>query len=268
MQNSKTALVILAGGQGSRMGFLTDLVPKPILHALDEPILIRQIRQAQTAGLKNIVVTTTDEYFKVIDQELKRFNVKVKLLRNPKHYLGSLPALLYILSKINKERIIMSFSDIYFLENPYAYILKYVDTDANHCIGVSSAFHKKELSNGGIVFTNKRKGVTEIVEKPLINNNRGSRWNGLAIFNRDDKFHLKNFLKISKPGSPEGEFFEYLRKLNITMKSVLCPDFININEPSDLIVASLYRLNETIEKSSTVKIVKQLRTNFLLHKDE
>ena len=57
MVNNNITLIILAGGEGNRMRPLTDLTPKPILHVLDESLLIRQIKQAQTTGLKNIIKT-------------------------------------------------------------------------------------------------------------------------------------------------------------------------------------------------------------------
>ena len=57
-----------------------------------------------------------------------------------------------------------------------------------------------------------------------------------------------------------------MRKLGIGFKGILCSDFININEPHDLIVASLYRIGEISNDSNKVKIAKQLREYFLLNK--
>ena len=51
-----------------------------------------------------------------------------------------------------------------------------------------------------------------------------------------------------------------------TENFILCSDFININEPQDLIVASLYRIGEVSNDSSKIKIAKRLREKFLLNK--
>lgn len=263
---TKIALVILAGGQGNRMGFLSNLAPKPMLHVLDESLLIRQIKQAQAAGLKNIVVTTRKKYYKKIESELKIAKLEVTLIQNPKHKLGSLPALLYILDKIKIDNIIMSFADIYFIENPFRTFLKNIGSQKMCFMGISNVFHKKDLSNGGIIFLDNNNNVVKIIEKPSNMNNKGLRWNGLAFFDRRNKLYLKKFLDTNSLESPEGDFFEYVRRLGTELKGILCSDFININEPQDLIVASLYRIGEVSNDSSKIKIAKRLREKFLLNK--
>lgn len=266
MVNNNITLIILAGGEGNRMRPLTDLTPKPILHVLDESLLIRQIKQAQATGLKNIVITTQKKYYKNIENELKTAKLKVALIQNPKHKLGSLPALLYVLNKIGTDKIIMSFSDLYFIENPFLTFLKKISTQKVCLMGVSNIFHKKDLSNGGLIFLDNNSNVVKIIEKPLKINNKGLRWNGLVFFDRRNKLYLKKFLDTNNLESPEGDFFEYMRKLGIGFKGILCSDFININEPQDLIVASLYRIGEANNDSNKVKIAKQLREYFLLNK--
>ena len=266
MVNNNITLIILAGGEGNRMRPLTDLTPKPILHVLDESLLIRQIKQAQTTGLKNIIVTTQKKYNKNIESELKIAKLKVTLIQNPKHKQGSLPALLYVLNKIGTDKIIMSFSDLYFIDNPFLTFLKKIGTQKVCLMGVSNIFHKKDLSNGGLIFLDNNCNIVKIIEKPLYMNNMGLRWNGLAYFSRSNKLYLKKFLDTNNLDSPEGDFFEYMRKLGIGFKGILCSDFININEPHDLIVASLYRIGEISNDSNKVKIAKQLREYFLLNK--
>ena len=180
MVNNNITLIILAGGEGNRMRPLTDLTPKPILHVLDESLLIRQIKQAQTTGLKNIIVTTQKKYNKNIESELKIAKLKVTLIQNPKHKQGSLPALLYVLNKIGTDKIIMSFSDLYFIDNPFLTFLKKIGTQKVCLMGVSNIFHKKDLSNGGLIFLDNNCNIVKIIEKPLYMNNMGLRWNGLA----------------------------------------------------------------------------------------
>lgn len=48
--------IILAGGRGSRLAPLTDDRPKPMVEINGAPMLEHQVRQLETAGIKNLVV--------------------------------------------------------------------------------------------------------------------------------------------------------------------------------------------------------------------
>ncbi len=54
----KAQVVILAGGQGSRLRPYTTVLPKPLLPVGGHPILEILIRQLKQAGLQNIVIST------------------------------------------------------------------------------------------------------------------------------------------------------------------------------------------------------------------
>ncbi len=54
----KAQVLILAGGQGSRLRPYTTVLPKPLLPVGGYPILEILIRQLKSAGLKNIVLST------------------------------------------------------------------------------------------------------------------------------------------------------------------------------------------------------------------
>jgi len=186
-----------------------------------------------------IVVSTNPKDYALVQRTLEQANVKSKVLRNTRHSKGSLAALEFALGEVSSEHVLMSFADIYFFENPF----KSFCGLSKHTLGISKAFDKKELSLGGIVFVNKNY-VERIIEKP-IKNNKGYRWNGLALFSRSDVTNLSEFLKASPSNPREGDFFEYLRKdKKVNFSFLECSDFINVNRPENLMVASLYRFSE------------------------
>ncbi len=51
--------VILAGGRGSRLGTLGQVLPKCLLPVFDQPLLMRQIEQCAEAGVAEILVATS-----------------------------------------------------------------------------------------------------------------------------------------------------------------------------------------------------------------
>ncbi len=55
---SKVQVVILAGGQGTRLRPYTTVIPKPLMPVGDYPICEVIIRQLKQAGLKNIAIST------------------------------------------------------------------------------------------------------------------------------------------------------------------------------------------------------------------
>lgn len=261
MRKNDLTLVILAGGEGTRMNLTGKITPKPLLSAYDEPLLLRQVRQIEEAGISNIVISTNPNDYLLIKSILKKEGLYIEVIKNSEHAKGSLPALMYILNKMSTPKILMSFADIYFLENPF---YQFINVDKNdYLIGISKPFDIKELSLGGIVFIGKNHLVDKITEESLENNKKGYKWNGLSLFKTKNKDKLNEFLSIYSNNSPEGNFFEYMRtKHGVKFASVTCPDFINVNRPENLLTASLYRYSE-LQDNNIMSVAKQIRRHTL-----
>lgn len=54
--------VILAGGSGSRLGILGQILPKCLLPVFDKPLLVHQIEQCAVAGVAEILVSTSAQF--------------------------------------------------------------------------------------------------------------------------------------------------------------------------------------------------------------
>lgn len=76
-------IVILAGGKGTRMGALTEALPKPMLPVKGKPILEYQIELAARYGHRDIILLT-GHHAKVIEnhfQDGKRWGVRIRYHR-------------------------------------------------------------------------------------------------------------------------------------------------------------------------------------------
>ncbi len=72
-------VVILAGGQGSRLKPITDYIPKPLIPINNTPILEWQIRYLKKFGINDIIICTgykTDQIENFLNK--KKFGVKVR----------------------------------------------------------------------------------------------------------------------------------------------------------------------------------------------
>lgn len=248
INTNEVTVVILAGGEGSRIRPFSKITPKPLLPAHDTPLVVRQLKQASKAGFNRIIVSTNKSFYNKIRAVLTRFGFEnVAVVANPEHRYGSLPALVYIMNSLKTEKVIMSFADIFFFKNPYLALKRGGKNKNQPLLGVSIASKGEDLSSGGIIFCDKSGKVLRLIEKPLKGNKHGFKWNGLALFDVAQKDILKKFLTMNPKNSPEGDFFDYLiikKKLN--HYAFVCSDFINVNKFMDLLKATSYRISELL----------------------
>lgn len=239
----KSLLVILTGGQATRMKIHGKCLAKCILPVGNTTLLRRQLYQARQAGIDEIIVSTNKLFYDQVKESVSHLN-KIKVVLNPFHKDGSMAALLHIIKSCSAEhKIFMSFGDIYFMDNPFINIKEKTDVNGVF-LAISKPFNRLELSRGGIVFV-KSGIVSRIVEKPLARNQQGYRWTGIAALDHFGCLELKRYLEVNK-NFPEENFFESLRKL-ISIKVVVTNDFLNVNNLSQLFIATLYQVAESIK---------------------
>lgn len=248
------ALVILAGGQSTRMGSLSRIITKSAVPIFNTTLIKRQIEQAVNAGIENIIISTNKTLYTQIKILVSDFN-NVKVISNPLHKKGSMNALLKIMEMNKKiDRVIMSLADIYFIENPFYKIIKLLNSKKT-ILFAAKPFDNLELSRGGVIFPIKGY-VMDIIEKPIPLNIKGYRWTGLAIFNSCIRTELRSFLKLH-PGLAEEDFFQALKNKE-EIKINLTSDFINVNTPSQMFLASIYQVIEaTSGKGFEIKLLQQ-----------
>ena len=241
-------LFMLAGGRGTRFGLLNTILPKSAMPVYDESTLARNVRQARAAGFKEIIVSTRASFLKPVSELLAAANLSgpeaaVKVVANRYHRYGALPALLHLLNNQGAPRVALSLSDIFFIENAYPSLYEHSQLDENY-LAVADPFDSVELSKGGIVVCDAEQRIRSILETPIEGNAEGVRWSGLAVFNRHLESHLKEFIAAGKGAAPIGNFFEHYRAKGNELRTCRVSDFINVNTPDDMFLASMYRAIE------------------------
>ena len=243
-------LLILAGGRGSRLGSLSATLPKSALPVYDECTLARNIRQARIAGFKEIVISTRAPFLESVSGLLAACNLpgseaSVRVIDNPDHEYGALSALLYLLNNLDVDRVALSLSDIFFIENSYTSLYEHSQLEDNY-LAVAAPFDPLELSKGGVVICDAEQRILSILETPIEGQAEGVRWTGAAVFNRHLESHLKELIAAAEGASPIGNFFEHCRAKGNEFRAFRVSDFINLNTPDDLFLASMYRALELL----------------------
>jgi L-glutamine-phosphate cytidylyltransferase len=128
--------VLLAAGLGSRLGALTERIPKALIPVGGEPLLAHAVRFAQVAGAEEIVVVGGFG-FPLVADEVKQRGLPVRLLENTAFRDGNLVTLLTARPHVapGRELLVMNIDHIYrpaiakLASAPVDDVTAFIDTD-------------------------------------------------------------------------------------------------------------------------------------------
>lgn len=244
-------VVILAGGQGLRMGGLGQLMAKTTLVAYDWPLLIRALHQMGEHGFSKVIISTSATFYTQLTSLVASYIVStqnrdlpkpadIQVILNLEHENGPLPALAEALKHVNTRRCLLYLADEFQVGNPFPAFAQVEADDADY-LGVVAAFDPRELKRGGMVYAHEDGEAYSIVEKADPNaGSDGLRWNGVALFNYQLVDDLRDFFTKHSANLAVGEIFEFRRTLGRSVRAIIGPDFINVNSPDHLLLAGLY----------------------------
>jgi dTDP-glucose pyrophosphorylase len=244
-------VIILAGGQGLRMGGLGQLMAKTTLVAYDWPLLIRALHQMGEHGFSKVIISTSATFYTQLTSLVASYIVStqnrdlpkpadIQVILNLEHENGPLPALAEALKHVNTRRCLLYLADEFQVGNPFPAFAQVEADDADY-LGVVAAFDPRELKRGGMVYAHDDGEAYSIVEKPDPNaGSDGLRWNGVALFNYQLAADLRDFFTQYPANLAVGEIFEFRRMLGRSVRAIIGPDFINVNSPDHLLLAGLY----------------------------
>lgn len=244
-------VIILAGGQGLRMGGLGQLMAKTTLVAYDWPLMIRALHQMGEHGFSKVIISTSTTFYTQITSLVASYIVStqnrdlpkpadIQVILNLEHENGPLPALAEALKHVNTRRCLLYLADEFQVGNPFPAFAQVEADDADY-LGVVAAFDPRELKRGGMVYAHDDGEAYSIVEKPDPNaGSDGLRWNGVALFNYQLAEDLRDFFTQYPANVAVGEIFEFRRILGRSVRAIIGPDFINVNSPDHLLLAGLY----------------------------
>ena len=156
-------VVIMAGGKGTRLKPLTNVIPKALVPVGEKPIIEKIIDRFNKVGIKDVYLTVNykyeliEQYFKSIEPGTYDVHYIIE-----DDFLGTAGSLYYLKNKIN-ETFFVSNCDI-LIEQDYTEIFEYHKTNKNELTIVGGLKHYPIPY--GTLKTAENGLLTEIQEKP------------------------------------------------------------------------------------------------------
>ena len=105
--------IILAGGRGTRMGQITQTIPKPLIKVKNKPLIEYSIDSLISSGINNIFVTISHLKTQWYNEEL--FHYKSKVILTDTSFLDSMiSSFMYAVQYVNERFVIGLSSDVIF----------------------------------------------------------------------------------------------------------------------------------------------------------
>ena len=185
--------IILAAGNGTRMGDLTKDLPKPLLPYQGKPFICHIIERMYYACVKQIFIVIHPKYrsaFLDVIQEYSKLNIYIELVIQP-FPLGTAHAVSLCYDRMGNGYFVLTYGDILFAQEDYDHFCK------NICEFPSMAINQVEDPyNGCAVYLDKQNYVVQIIEKPM-KGSSNTTWNGAGLFLLDQM--IFSFLKDTQP---------------------------------------------------------------------
>lgn len=242
VSDNSPVVVIMSGGLGRRLARPSHGIPKPLLRAHDEPLIARQVRQALDAHT-HVLVTTRPEYVPDFRACLSRRGLSgspVRVVGNPRHPDGPLPALQYIADSVPvapSRPLVVSFGDTFYLRNPFRYVLSASARCSSMLLGGEELGPAKRRA--GVIHIGPGQRVRRIAYDSVEGARR--RWSGMTIWASPFVDMLEAFLRREALDSVEEAFLQYCVSRGVHLRYVDGPPFINVNSARDLAAASRLR---------------------------
>lgn len=161
----KTKAVILAAGKGTRMGSLTQDVPKPMLEVQGKPLLLHIIQGIKSAGITEFVIITgykaeiIEDYFK----DGAEFGIQVSYVRQVvQDGTGKAPELAK--EALQGSPFLLTYGDILVDANTYKQLVEmHLSQKWDSLVSAKAG---EEVKKGGILLTDPKMQLIGLVEKP------------------------------------------------------------------------------------------------------
>jgi UDP-N-acetylglucosamine diphosphorylase / glucose-1-phosphate thymidylyltransferase / UDP-N-acetylgalactosamine diphosphorylase / glucosamine-1-phosphate N-acetyltransferase / galactosamine-1-phosphate N-acetyltransferase len=227
--------IVLAAGKGTRMGDLTQDVPKPMLPLAGKPMIEHILDRLQTAGISEALIVTGYRA-EVIEDHLCSYPLRIQFARQT-HINGTGSAALLGREFAGSDPFLLTFGDIICEPADYEGLADMLerDTEAAAVLGVKWADDPWQgaavYEDGGV--------VSRIIEKPP----RGTsttHWNSAGLYSfRPVVFDYLSRLQPSSRGEYElttaiAEMIEDGRRL---LRYGVAGEWRDVGRPEDLAIA-------------------------------
>ena len=204
--------IIVAGGSGSRLDPLTNLISKQSLPIYDKPMIYYPLSIIMLLKIKDVLIVTTKEsnlYFKKLLGNGSKFGIKIKfkIQKEPK---GIAHAIKISERFIEKKNICVILGDnIFYGQSLIENILSVQKNDHGASI---FGYYMNDPNKYGVIKLNKKNKILKIIEKPK---KFVSNYAIPGIYFFDNK--LMNYIKKIKPS--ERNELEVVDLLNEYLKN-------------------------------------------------
>ena len=193
--------IILAGGIGSRLHPLTQVISKQLLPVFDKPMIYYPLSTLMLAGIKQIAIISTPQdlpKFKKLLRSGKQWGLKFSYIVQKKPN-GIAEAFILAKNFIKDSPSCLILGDNIYHGNNLSNILKEADEDKEN--STIFTYQVKDPERFGVLNLDKKGKPAKIVEKPKAPKSNLAI-TGLYFFPKDVVFRAKN-LKPSKRGELE-----------------------------------------------------------------
>ncbi len=193
--------IILAGGIGSRLHPLTQVISKQLLPVFDKPMIYYPLSTLMLAGIRQIAIITTPQdlpKFKKLLRSGKQWGLKFSYIVQKKPN-GIAEAFILAKNFIKDSPSCLILGDNIYYGNNLSRVLKEADEDKEN--STVFAYQVKDPDRFGVLNLDRKGNPEKIVEKPKVPKSNLAI-TGLYFFPRDVVFRAKN-LKPSKRGELE-----------------------------------------------------------------
>jgi dTDP-glucose pyrophosphorylase len=167
--------VILAAGRGTRMGSMTEALPKPMLPVGGKPMLVHILERLSAAGIRRFLIVVGYQR-DAIESGLRDLAFDVAYtLQEPVNGTGS--AALRARGFVGEQPFLLSFGDILCSPDEYKRAMRLLDADASGVLAVKAV---DDPWQGAAVYADGGR-ITRIVEKPA-RGTSGTSWNSAGFY--------------------------------------------------------------------------------------
>ncbi len=189
--------VILAAGRGTRLGSLTDEIPKPMVLLKGKPILEHLLDRLQAAGFAEALVVTGYRA-EAIEAHFQGYPLPLQFIRQTT-VNGTATAALLAVDFVQNEAFFLTYGDILAETAVYHDIRQALTPSTEALIGVKWV---PDPYQGAAVYCDASKKITKIIEKPGWGKST-TNWNSAGLY----IFRPSLFAELTRvPESPRHEF--------------------------------------------------------------
>jgi len=156
--------ILLAAGYGTRLGKITELIPKPLVEIKGTPVLEYLIKKLTSLGIDHVYINTHYKHeliSKFISES--KFKIPISLIYEPK-LLGTAGTLKSLVSEVSQNNFLVMHADNYFADN-LELIRKMHEESSPKILATMGTFNVSNPSKFGTVELSEDHRVIRFFEK-------------------------------------------------------------------------------------------------------